>query len=86
MGAVDADRDELHVGALATEVVETAAELPDRFAGAPGALGEEDQRVLVAESFQHLLDGLAPLSLDRPGGASSSNVRSMRTASKTFRT
>ena len=68
MGAVNAYRDELHIWALATEVVETAAELPDRFAGAPRALGEEDQRVLVAESLQHLLDGLAPRRSKRRRG------------------
>ena len=64
MGAVDAYRDEFHVRALATDVVETAAELSDRFARTPRAFGEEDQRVLVAEPLDHLLDRFASPPVD----------------------
>jgi len=62
--AVDPHGDEVHIGALATEVVETASELPDRFPGASRALGEEDQRVLVPEPLEHLGDGLAPTPVE----------------------
>ena len=77
----------LHVWAFAAEVEETATELRDRLAGAPGSLGEEDQGVLVAESFQHLLERLGSISLAiATEGAGVQQGAVDQTASNTLRT